>query len=149
MENYMGCKMVKAEPAYNVDGKIYTMNEPVPRAMSRKEGYKVVYVDGYESWSPKEVFEKAYMKVGDKNTITEELIDSFIKDVQVIASGKSVITKVTLVNGFEMFESSSCVDPQNFNVEIGKENCLKKVKSRLWELLGFMLQTAINGVKEK
>ena len=25
-----------------------------------EEGYKVVYEDGYESWSPKDVFEKAY-----------------------------------------------------------------------------------------
>jgi hypothetical protein len=27
------------------------------------EGYKVVYEDCYESWSPKDVFEKAYRKV--------------------------------------------------------------------------------------
>lgn len=28
-------------------------------------GYKVVYEDGYESWSPKEVFEQAYLPLGD------------------------------------------------------------------------------------
>ena len=27
---------------------------------NKKEGYKVVYEDGYTSWSPKEVFEKVY-----------------------------------------------------------------------------------------
>lgn len=144
MENYMGCKMVKAEPAYNVDGKIYTMNEAIPRSMSRKEGYKVVYADGYESWSPKEVFEKAYMKVGD-NTVTEELIDSFIKDVQVITTGEAVITRVTLVNGFEI-EDSSSLDPKNFDLELSKKS-LSKVKNKLREFLNFMLQTALNGVK--
>lgn len=44
MKCYVGVKMVQAEPMEK-DGK---------------EGYKVVYPDGYESWSPKEVFEEAY-----------------------------------------------------------------------------------------
>ena len=44
MEKYIGIKIIKAEPMKK-DGKI---------------GYKVVYKDGYESWSPKEVFEEAY-----------------------------------------------------------------------------------------
>ena len=45
MEKYLGVKLVQAE----VDN-----NE------LRGDGYKVVYEDGYESWSPKDVFEKAY-----------------------------------------------------------------------------------------
>lgn len=44
MKNYIGVKIVKAEPQ-SKDGK---------------EGYKVVYPDGYTSWSPKDAFEKAY-----------------------------------------------------------------------------------------
>ena len=28
-----------------------------------KPGYKVKYKDGYESWSPKEVFEEAYREL--------------------------------------------------------------------------------------
>lgn len=44
MKNYIGVKIVKAEPM----------------AKDGKDGYKVVYPDGYVSWSPKEVFEKAY-----------------------------------------------------------------------------------------
>ena len=39
--------------------------------MNREDGYKVVYEDGYESWSPKDVFEKAY-KVAD--TFLDRLI---------------------------------------------------------------------------
>ena len=30
------------------------------------EGYLVIYPDGYESWSPKHVFEEAYREVSDK-----------------------------------------------------------------------------------
>ena len=44
MENYIGTKRIQAEPQIR-DGK---------------DGYKVVYEDGYESWSPKNAFDKAY-----------------------------------------------------------------------------------------
>lgn len=50
MKKYLGVKIVEAEPMYSTD--------------KEKEGYKVVYEDGYVSWSPKEVFEKAYKEVG-------------------------------------------------------------------------------------
>lgn len=49
MKNYIGVKIVKAEPMEK-DGKA---------------GYKVRYKDGYESWSPKKQFEEAYRKLGD------------------------------------------------------------------------------------
>lgn len=64
MKKYIGTKEVSATPAWRIDGKVYPKDGPVPRSMNREDGYKVVYEDGYESWSPKEVFEKAY-KVAD------------------------------------------------------------------------------------
>ena len=64
MKKYIGTKGVSATPAWRIDGKIYPKDGPVPRSMNREDGYKVVYEDGYESWSPKEVFEKAY-KIAD------------------------------------------------------------------------------------
>ena len=50
MKQYLGVKLVTAEPEVSmIDGR----NE-------QREGYKVGYEDGYVSWSPKVVFEKAY-----------------------------------------------------------------------------------------
>lgn len=49
MKNYIGAKIIKAEQA-SKDGK---------------EGYKVIYPDGYESWSPKATFESAYREITD------------------------------------------------------------------------------------
>jgi hypothetical protein len=49
MKCYIGAKVIKAEPLTK-DGK---------------EGYKILYPDGYESWSPKNVFEEAYRLVSD------------------------------------------------------------------------------------
>lgn len=60
MKKYIGTKEVSAIPAWQIDGTIYPKDGVVPRSMNRKDGYKVVYEDGYESWSPKDVFEKAY-----------------------------------------------------------------------------------------
>lgn len=30
---------------------------------------------------------------------------------------------------------------------MGKEICMGKIRDRVWQLLGFLLQTAVNGVK--
>lgn len=60
MKKYIGTKEVSATPAWQIDGIVYPKNGVVPRSMNRKDGYKVVYEDGYESWSPKDVFEKTY-----------------------------------------------------------------------------------------
>lgn len=64
MKKYIGTKEVKAMPMalgefiktsgrnpYANDGKMHGDNE---------EGYLVEYADGYQSWSPKEIFEKTY-----------------------------------------------------------------------------------------
>lgn len=61
MKKYIGTKLVQATPAIRKGGKVYLPNDAIPRTMEvEEEGYKVVYEDGYESWSPKDVFEKAY-----------------------------------------------------------------------------------------
>lgn len=50
LDKYIGVKIVEAGPCPARDRK------------EGNDGYKVIYEDGYESWSPKEVFEKAYHK---------------------------------------------------------------------------------------
>lgn len=67
MKKYIGTKVVNATPAWLIDGKVYLKDEVVPRSMNREDGYKVIYEDGYESWSSKDVFEKAYHEVGVMN----------------------------------------------------------------------------------
>jgi len=50
MKRYIGTKIIHAEPSFS------SSDEP-PLG---KPGYKVVYPDGYVSWSPKDAFEEAY-----------------------------------------------------------------------------------------
>ena len=67
MKQYIGTKMVKAAPALRLDDgkgdvRIELLeNNPLPRSGDSVDmGYKVVYEDGYESWSPLDVFDRAY-----------------------------------------------------------------------------------------
>ena len=62
MEKYLGVKLIEAELAKGYNNKLY-LEQGIPVGDSLQEGYKVVYEDGYTSWSPKDVFEKAYRKI--------------------------------------------------------------------------------------
>lgn len=65
MKQYIGTKWVSAEPAWRVtteDGRAFILEKSSNEdfAGTIEDGYKVVDSYGYESWSPKEVFEQAY-----------------------------------------------------------------------------------------
>jgi hypothetical protein len=54
MKEYLGVKLVQAEPFEKEDSEGFLIS-----------GYKIVYENGYESWSPKDVFEEAYRLITD------------------------------------------------------------------------------------
>lgn len=61
---YIGTKLIRAFPEdectflHDVKGEDVTNRET-------QAGYRVIYPDGYVSWSPKETFEIAYREVTD------------------------------------------------------------------------------------
>lgn len=65
MKRYIGTKQIEAEPMTRGDawGKHLLREKPSTENFD-DEGYHVRYEDGYESWSPKDTFEKAY-KIAD------------------------------------------------------------------------------------
>ena len=151
MKKFIGFKMIQAKEMTQNEWYTHKTGLPVNKeyTVEEKEGYLVEYEGGYQSWSPKEVFEKAYMQVSEKNTITQENVDNFIKDIKISTIGeKTTIVVATLVNDFEIIESSSCVDAANYDEQIGAEICIERIKNKAWELLGFLLQTAKTGIKK-
>jgi len=62
MKMYLGVKLIEAESMSEFDFRRSKGITPSDKEVD-KEGYKVTYEDGYTSWSPKEVFEKAYREV--------------------------------------------------------------------------------------
>lgn len=49
----------------------------------------------------------------------------------------------TLPNGFVIVESSSCVDPANFDMKVGEEICMDRLVNKIWELEGYKLQSKL------
>lgn len=65
MKKYIGTKQIEAEPMTKGGAfHKHLLREGIYREQFDIPGYHVRYEDGYESWSPKDVFEKAY-KVAD------------------------------------------------------------------------------------
>ena len=169
MKQYIGTKIVEAEPAtlYELKEGGHFMkkaseewteeNARIPDlASSTREGYAVRYTDGYESWSPKDVFERAYLPIEvnenlkpDQPSVSQKMVDDFIAEVHVTTLGeKTTVIRAVLVNGFEIVDASSCVSPENYSEELGKKICLERIKGKVWMLLGFLLQTGVSGVKK-
>jgi len=66
MDRYIGTKIILAEPLSELDANFQGLVRSVTDIESdgsSRPGYKVVYEDGYTSWSPKETFERAYRRV--------------------------------------------------------------------------------------
>lgn len=67
MDRYIGTKIILAEPmekAQAVFGGLTRDAEAVIGSDGHSEaGYAVLYEDGYRSWSPKAVFERAYRRM--------------------------------------------------------------------------------------
>lgn len=138
MQKYVGVKLVEAEPM---------LKNGIP-------GYKVVYPDGYVSWSPKGIFESSYMEVVSNPqlktdvSISQEMVNGFMKEIYTSTVGeKTTLVRCVLVNGFEIIEASACVDPNNYSEEIGARICIDKINDKIWDYLGFLLQTAVGGVR--
>ena len=148
MKKYIGVKIVAAEAAVKMDGKVYPLSGPLPASSESSDfGYQVTYPDGYVSFSPKAVFEKAYLETtGTDNKVCSDDVDRFITSIEAFdLDNKTTVVKAVLKNGFILTESSSCVDPKNYDREIGIGICTKKIKDQVWFLLGFLLQSGLNG----
>lgn len=83
----IGIKMVDLQPmtANEAIEKGYKTNNYV----GEEKGYEVTYQDGYKSWSPKAVADKAYFKLADEHgeTIKQEDIKRFVAKKSVITAG--------------------------------------------------------------
>ena len=117
------------------------------------EGYEVIYPDGYKSWCPKEVADKAYFKLNENNDgskIDEVDVDNFLKSHVTSTLGpKTTVVLATTITGFDMVNASACVDPKNYSQELGEKYAIETIKSNLWSYLGFVLQWAKNGIINK
>lgn len=147
----IGIKMVDLQPmtAKEAFDKGYGMK---PNQDPNSDGYEVTYPDGYKSWSPKEVADAAYFPIDDENgqMIKPTDIERFIaaEDAEKLGT-KTTIVSIRTITGFESHGLSSCVDPSRYDINIGKKFAKEKAVDSIWAGLGFVLQWAKFGLKQK
>ena len=77
------------------------------------------------------------------NTVTLEQIDQLIENSNIHVShrvfDKQCIVTLQLPNGFTITDYSACVDPENYDEDIGYHIALEKIIRRVWELEGYAL----------
>ncbi len=113
-------------------------------------GYEITYLDGYKSWIPKEEADKSYFKLlkENGNIIFRSDVERFIRtNISQTINEKTTLVDVKLITDFNIIETSSCVDPKNYNLELGEKYATEKVINKIYEYLGFVLQWAKNGLK--
>lgn len=147
----IGIKMVELQPM--------TAKEAFDKGYGMKstqdpdgDGYEVTYPDGYKSWSSKEVADAAYFAIDDENgqMIKSTDIERFIaaEDAEKLGT-KTTIVSIRTLTGFESHGLSSCVDPSRYDINIGKKFAKEKAVDAIWAGLGFVLQWAKFGLKQK
>ncbi|MBC2712881.1 MAG: hypothetical protein HGJ94_18385 [Desulfosarcina sp.] len=132
---YIGVKIIEAWKQIGENGE---------------EGYAVKkYPDGHVSWSPKDVLERTYFPMGqDPSKITENMVSRFIDLPEPRQlDDKTTLVKIDTITGFVQYEVSSCVDPTNYDQEVGTQIAMRKIRSNIWKCLGFVLQWGRFGLK--
>lgn len=92
-------------------------------------------------------FEKAFMPTVLSNKLVQDDINGFIlgiKDMKV--DDNTTIMLGQQANGFQSCHLSACVDPAEYDHNIGEQVTLNKTKTELWPRLGFVLAWARNGL---
>lgn len=152
MQKYIDVKSINAEPMtrgeYNKERNwIIPINENPD-----DPGYLVRHSNGHITWSPKEIFEKqSFLFRGVNNSVTKEDVIAFIKQIHtevIVPNDKDtriIVVTVTLINGFTTTESFTYVNPKNNDIEIGIDQCMKRIEDKVGVLLGFLLSCSING----
>lgn len=83
------------------------------------------------------------------NTITIEQINMLLDEAEYSVAhrlfDKQCIVVAKLKNGFTITGESACVDPANYDEEIGFTIAKNQIAQKLWELEGYALQKSLAG----
>lgn len=93
-------------------------------------------------------FEKYFEKYEEPkeakvNTVTKDHIEEIMNHSKVTVQtvfDKCTVVTCQLPNGFVIVESSACVDPANYDEDMGVEICMQRIVDKVWELEGYRLQ---------
>lgn len=85
----------------------------------------------------------------NKNKVTQERINKLLDEAETqehIFWGKELVISYKLASGFTVLGRAACVDPVNFDINIGREICRENAEHKVWELEGYVLQLKVAGM---
>lgn len=86
------------------------------------------------------------------NKVTQDHIDSLLNKAETqekIFWDKELNVSYKLKSGFIVTGRAACVDPQNFDIKIGRHYARENAATQLWALEGYRLQLELAGhIKE-
>ena len=75
----------------------------------------------------------------ERSQNVRDVINKTPPRVRNCARGAAFVV-LTTKDGFEITESSACVDKASYDEKIGAEICLERIKNKLWTFEGYCLQ---------
>lgn len=73
--------------------------------------------------------------------VTEQVIDDMIAKTEFHKLGrKTTVCLLTLENGFEVVGSAACVNPEEYDREVGERLALEDARDEVWALAGYRQQ---------
>lgn len=82
------------------------------------------------------------------NKVTVEQIEGLINSAETLEHifwGKELLVSYKLPSGFTVTGRAACVDPDNFNLDIGRDIARENALNQLWALEGYVLQLKLAG----
>ena len=82
------------------------------------------------------------------NKVSQSTIDNLLDTAETqehVFWGKELVVSYKLSNGFSLLGRGACVDPDNFDIEIGRRIAREQVENQLWQLEGYKLQLIMSG----
>lgn len=81
------------------------------------------------------------------NRVTQEQIDELLNSAETqehVFWGKELVVSYRLPSGFTVTGRGACVDPANFDREIGRNVARSQVVDQLWQLEGYRKQLELS-----
>lgn len=159
MKKYFSTKKVSAEPMNRKEAEASNLVRDIqPPASPDEDGYRVVYPDGYESWSPAKSFEDGYKELtvheatklclvtavgkeltGNGNKISPTFIDDLVSSGTVSyhkLSSTMRVCVITLASGHEVLGKAQVLDPANDEAAIGNRVAYSNAVNEVWCQVG-------------
>lgn len=86
----------------------------------------------------------AALTASPRPRVTKDRIESRIEKTEFIHHGLLTLCVLTLVNGFTVTGESACVDPGNYNADIGERVAKDNAVDKIWPLEGYLLAEVLH-----